>query len=266
MALDNSKERARQRAITRTQVRRVTQPTRTESLPVASGSAISGWLPAVVRSVDLEMGTIRFQFFGYSDSPPIAGQFEALGDIQTGYPAPTFTVESFSGNQTPVDAPIAAFPMPVIAKKNRNGDWLLLNQLQPLTSSRFGLYVFGGSSLFGEGFLGEDSGSNQYVLDVWISRAGLTCPVRSKQAGASADEAIFSIGGAVATLVGSQFAWVAIRDTTHNGTGDAWSVRAALLPRRHSHGAMTISDLIYVTGGRAWEACLSRSATMRHSR
>lgn len=248
MALDSVREKARQQTITKSQTRRTTQATRTENLPVKVGGA--AWLPAVVRAIDSEAGTVSFQLFGYSDSPPVFGNYQTFGNVIIGFPFPSFTAQNFAGNVMASGAEISIFTRPVVAKKNRQGDWIVWDRARKVIEQRFGFYVFGGDNPFGEGLGGETAQSSRYSFDLWVIKESLRHPVRTHHAGAEADQTMYAIGGAIAELRNSVIHWLALRDTNSNKFGDSWTkVMDLNVVARHSHSAMTISDIILATGG-----------------
>lgn len=91
---------------------RTRQPQR-PSVPTAGSS----WVPVVLRSLDVEMGTMTAQRIRYADSPPVIGQYEAWGSVFEVYPLVTAVYEDYELWVWPDDEdhPLSTLAVPMIA-------------------------------------------------------------------------------------------------------------------------------------------------------
>jgi len=75
--------RERQERISRGAATTTTQPIPTAPL---SSTAPSGRTIGIIRLIDPVAGVIKWQRIRYKDNPPKAGEYEAFGDVEDGYP------------------------------------------------------------------------------------------------------------------------------------------------------------------------------------
>lgn len=239
MALEVNREKARQRAITKSEGRRTTQATRTENLAVSSGGG--SWRPAIIRSVDVVLQKIMFQFLANEESPPNPGSLNTLGDVTEGYPFPTFTAEFFLSHVIPIPIRPTNSSLPVLVKKNANGDWIVMEVDKSAIAAAVGTYVYGGQAPLCGLFFIENN--DMYQVDFWSKRAPLSCPARRFHCGAMVDQAIYSFAG-------STNASSTTRDNSEYKP-DFWVLRNPVRePSRRSSSCFAVDGLAYIAGGR----------------
>lgn len=131
--MDAAESRARQKLLQ--SVGRGTRPVADAPQPRDMPAASQSWIRGVLRSIDVVAASMTWQRIRYTDSPPVVGQVEAFGRVETCYPLETARVADYgvwvwpatvTSAEGTVDNPITLETIPVLFSRNGRGDWIAM--------------------------------------------------------------------------------------------------------------------------------------------